>query len=301
MKVLISTSSFGRADSSPLDLIKNNADVALNPYGRKLTTQEFIDLTPDVDGVIAGVEDITREALEQRLNIKVISRCGVGMDNVDIEACKELGIKLYNTPNAPVGSVAELTVTFILALLKNVIPMNEALKTGEWNKMSGFMLSGKKVGIIGMGRIGRRVSEFLSSFGVEIAYNDIKDFGINYKYMPKDELLEWADIVTLHCSANLESGHVIDEHELECMKKSAYLVNTSRGKFINEEALYNHLSENKIAGAALDVFSVEPYKGKLSTLNNVILTPHVSSSAKEGRAVMEMEAVNNLLDGLGIK
>ena len=301
MKILITTSSFGKAVSESLDLCKEKCEVALNPYGRKLTTEEFVDLSADVDGVIAGVESITREALLQRPNIKVISRCGVGMDSVDLKACKELGIKVYNTPNAPVGSVAELTVTIMLDLLKNVSNMNAQLKAGQWNKMSGCMLQNKKIGIIGMGRIGQKVASLLQGFEVQIAYTDIEQKELPYSFMCKEELLKWADVISIHSSACEEGGYIIGEEDICHMKKDAYLVNTSRGRFIDEKALYRALKEKRIQGAALDVFAEEPYRGELSGLDNVILTQHISSSAKEGRAVMEMEAVQNLFEGLGLK
>ena len=131
MKVLVTTSSFGKADSAPLDVLKEKCDVTLNPYGRKLTTEEFVTLTEGMDAVIAGVEPITRDALTRRRNLKVISRCGVGMDSVDLEACRELGIQVFNTPEAPAASVAELTVTVMLDLLKNVSNMNSSLKAGN--------------------------------------------------------------------------------------------------------------------------------------------------------------------------
>lgn len=300
MKVLISTSSFGKADNRPLKLCEEKLDVVLNPYGRKLTTEEFIALTADVDAVIAGVEEITREALEKRPNIRVISRCGVGMDSVDQEACKELGVKLYNTPNAPVDSVAELTVTIMLDLLKNVSNMNATLKSGSWNKMVGFLLKEKKVGIIGCGRIGRKVARLLAAFDAEIAYTDICDLRNGYIYMDKTALLGWADIVTVHASECKEDIYIIGRQELGQMKEKSFLVNTSRGKFVDEQALYEALTTGRILGAALDVYQEEPYNGRLCELGNVILTPHISSSAKEGRAVMETEAVHNLLEGLGI-
>ena len=299
-RVIITTSSYGKADDKPLVLLGEKCEVQLNPYGRKLTTEEFVELTDGMDGVIAGVESITREALEKRPGLKVISRCGVGMDSVDLEACKELGVKVFNTPNAPVDSVAELTVTVMLDLLKNVSRMNASMKSGQWNKMSGMMLKGKKVGIIGMGRIGSRVAELVSVFGVEIAYSDIEDKHNGYDYLSKEELLAWADIVTVHTSACEEGSYVIGAADLDRMKASAFLVNTSRGRFIDENALYDALKSGHLQGAALDVFSEEPYTGKLTELDNVILTPHISSSAKEARAVMEMEAAKNLLEGLEI-
>lgn len=300
MKVLISTSSFGKADSKPLEVCKEKCEVIVNLYGRKLTTEEFIELTAEADAVIAGVENITREALVKRPNIKVISRCGVGMDNVDQEACKELGIKLYNTPNAPVASVAELTVTVMLDLLKNVSNMNRDLKAGNWNKMTGYMLKGKRIGIIGMGRIGRRVAELLHVFGVETAYTDIQDMKNGYTYMEKQALLLWADIITIHASNCKEGTFLLGAEDIQTMKETSFLVNTSRGRFVDEDALYNALKTKRIQGAALDVYIEEPYQGRLCELDNVLLTPHISSSAKEGRAVMEMEAVQNLFEGLGI-
>ncbi len=298
MKILISTSSFGKAVSEPLDICKEKCEVILNPYGRKLTTEEFVELSADVDGVIAGVENITKEVLMQRPNIKVISRCGVGMDSVDLEACKELGVKVYNTPNAPVGSVAELTVTIMLDLLKNVSNMNAQIKAGQWNKMSGCMLQDKKIGLIGMGRIGQKAASLLQAFGVEIAYTDIEQKEVSYSFMSKEELLKWADIISIHSSACEEGSYIIGEEEIRQMKKDAYLINTSRGKFVDEKALCCALKERRIQGAALDVFTEEPYKGELCGLDNVVLTPHISSSAKEGRAVMELEAVQNLFKGL---
>ncbi len=300
MKVLITTSSFGKADSAPLDFLKRYCEVQLNPYGRKLTTEEFIDLSVGMDGVIAGVERITAEALQMRPNIKAISRCGVGMDSLDTDACDRLGIKYFNTPNAPVHSVAELTVSVILDLLKNISVMNAKLKQGNWSKETGYMLEGKKIGIIGFGRIGQRVARLLAAFDAEVAYSDIRDVSEQYPFMEKDALLDWADIITIHASS-CDGEYLIGARELQRMKSAAFLVNTSRGKFIDEEALYDALQSKKIAGAALDVFSEEPYQGKLCGLENVILTPHIASSAKEGRAVMEMEAAKNLLKGLGIQ
>lgn len=299
MKVLVTTSSFGKADRTPLNVLEEKCEVTLNPYGRKLSAEEFGELTDGVDGVIAGVEPITRDVLRKRPGLQVISRCGVGMDNVDLDACKELGIKVYNTPNAPVDSVAELTVTVMLDLLKNVSNMNASLKSGKWNKLTGVMLKGKKVGIIGLGRIGSRVASLLASFGSEIAYTDVEKKAAPYVFFDKNSLLDWADIVTIHSSFCEGGKYLIGAEELNRMT-GAYLVNTSRGRFIEEDALYDALHDGRLAGAALDVFQTEPYAGRLAELDNVILTPHVASSAKEGRAVMELEAVHNLFDGLGI-
>ncbi len=299
MRVLVTTSSFGKADVTPLNVLKEKCEIILNPYGRKLTTDEFIKLTDGIDAVIAGVEPITRDALSARRNLKVISRCGVGMDSVDQAACKEFGIKLFNTPEAPVASVAELTVTVMLDLIKNVSNMNTSLKSGNWNKMTGLMLAGKKVGIIGLGRIGMRVAELVSAFGAVVAYTDIEEKLSDYQYMDKLELLSWADIVSIHSSFCEEGKFIVGSDELKLMKNS-FIINTSRGRFVDEAALVEALKNGVLAGAALDVYQTEPYQGDLQDLDNVILTPHIASSAKEGRAVMELEAVQNLFKGLGI-
>lgn len=297
-KIVITTSSFGKADKEPLEIAQEHFDVLLNPYGRKLTTDEFIELTENVDGVIAGVEPITREALEQRPNIKVISRCGVGMDSVDQQACKDMGIQLYNTPQAPVDSVAELTVTFILLLLKKVASMNNDMHNKNWNKQVNYLIKNKNIGIIGFGRIGQRVAALLEPFGVNLAYTDICPQNEKYDYMTKSELLEWADLITLHCSDCEEGTYVLSDAEIDQMRAGSYIVNTSRGRFIDESALKVALDKGKLAGAALDVYDTEPYEGILAECENVVLTPHIASSAKEGRKVMEMEAVQNIIKAL---
>ena len=297
-KILVSTSSFGKADAAPLHLLRENFDVELNPFGRKLTTEEFISLTKDVVGVIAGVETITAEALLMRPNIKVISRCGVGLDSVDLATCETMGIKVYNTPLAPVDSVAELTVALMLNLLKNVSRMDTKLKAGQWEKMTGLMLRGKQVGIIGMGRIGTRVAKLLEAFSVKLTYTDFRYMKNGYTFLPLDELLKQSDIVTLHATPS-NNQPIIGPQEIDKMKDGAYLINTARGKSVDEAALIDGLQCGKLVGAALDVFPKEPYTGELCHMENVILTPHVASSAKESRVTMELEAAKNLIAGLG--
>lgn len=300
MKVLITTSSFGKDISAPLDKCAAKCEIIMNPHGRKVTREEFLYLSEDVDGIIAGTETIDRELLMMRPTIKVISRCGVGMDNIDLDACKELGVLVYNTPDAPVDSVAELTLTLVLELLKNVSGMTASLKEKKWNRLSSSMLKGKNVGIVGMGRIGKRVAELIGAFGVNLAYYDIEKKNVKIEYKTLEELLTWADIVSIHSSVAQNGVALIGSPELKMMKKEAYLVNTARGRLVDEDALYDCLISGCLVGAALDVFPEEPYKGKLCELDNIILTPHIASSAKEARAVMEMEAVNHLLTGLGV-
>jgi len=303
-KISINTSTFGEYSKEPIDLLEaRGLNVKLNPYRRKLNGEEVILLCKESVGIISGTEMIDKEILRELKNVKVISRCGVGLDNVDTKKCQELGVKVYNTPGAPTTAVAELTIGLMLDLLRKISEMTSVLKTGRWDKMMGNLLFGKKIGIIGFGRIGQKVAELLLPFGTEISYYDKekKKTKIKCEYKDMKKLIEWADIITLHGSFDdKKTWPVIGANEIKSMHKGSWLVNVSRGGVIDENALYSALKTGHIAGAALDVFGEEPYKGPLAGLENVILTPHIGSYAKEARVKMEVEAVENLLEGLGI-
>lgn len=297
-KIVISTSSFGKYDNSPLEFCKENGyKVVLNPYMRKVKPHELIELARNAVGLIAGTEIITEDILSKLSFLKVISRCGVGLDNIDIDAAKRLGIEVFNTPDVPTLAVAELTVELILNLLRKVNPMDRALRKGIWEKQMGNLLYRKKVGILGFGRIGRKVAELLKPFHCEISYADpfVEDGILGLNRLSKQDLLGWSDIVSIHVS---EKDRILGKKEIGLMKKGVWLVNTSRGEVIDEDALYCALKEGYFSGAAIDVFNEEPYQGLLKELDNVVLTPHIGSYAKEVRVEMEMQAVKNLLTGL---
>jgi len=300
-KIVITTSSFGKHDKRPLGLLgAEGYEIILNPYGRTLKKEEVIDLCGNAVGIIAGTETLDDETLGNLIHLKVISRCGTGMDNIDIDSANRLGIKVYNTPDSPTLAVAELAVGLMLNLLRKVNQMDIAIRNGKWNKLMGNLLCEKKVGIIGFGRIGQKVGKLLSAFGASLAYCDIesKHCSINCSEKKFEEILSWADILTLHLSHSIEEKPVIGGQELNLMKKGSWLVNVSRGCVIDEASLYQVLKNNHLAGAALDVFEQEPYNGPLKELENVILTPHIGSYAKEARVGMETEAAKNLLEGL---
>lgn len=300
-KVFISTSSFAAYDKRPVTLLEeNNLKVTLNPHGKKLTREQISSILPDYNYLIAGTEPLSKDLLEKCPSLEIISRCGTGMDNVDIDAAKDLGIKVFNTPDAPTLAVAELTLAFILDLLRKVNEMDSDIRNGIWKKKMGNLLHGKKIGIIGFGRIGQKAGALLSAFGTELAYCDMAPQVCSFNCGEKqfDNILGWADIITLHISPPRDCGPVIGDKELKLMKKGSLLINVSRGGIVDEDALYRALKEGHLAGAALDVFEREPYSGPLTELNNIILTPHIGSYAKEARVQMETEAVNNLLKGL---
>lgn len=309
-KIAITTTTFGKYDERPLKLLEEyGLEVVLNPYGRTLKKDEVIEFCKGAIGVIAGTEILDIDTLEcltktysqspglRPQTLKVISRCGSGLANVDLDTAKRLGIKVFNTPDAPIVAVAELTVGLILNLLRKVCWMDRNLRNEQWEKMMGNLLNKKKVGIKGFGRIGKKVAELLRPFGCEIAYADpfVDDGLLGMKRLSFDDLLGWADIITIHVSVK---DRLVGEKEFQLMKKGAWLVNTSRGGVVDEKVLYEHLKNGYLAGAALDVFEEEPYAGPIKELDNVIVTPHIGSYAKEARVEMEMQTVENLIKGL---
>lgn len=297
-KIAITTTSFGKMDSSPLDLCQNQFDeVVLNPHGRKLESEEILEVVGDSIGMIAGTEKLSREVLEKLPKLKVISRLGAGIDNVDLDAAKELGIQVFNTPFGPTRSVAELGVGLILDVLRGISRADRELRNGVWKKRMGNLLQDKKVGIIGFGRIGQETARLLLAFGVEVSYFDINQIDSDLTAKPKtlEELLKWADIITIHVSS---SKPIIGETEMGLLKPTAILVNLARGGAVDEKSLIIALKENKIGGAALDVFEAEPYTGVFNEFENVVLTPHIGSYALEGRVAMEIQSVENLIEGL---
>ena len=304
-KVFISTTTFAEFDREPLELLEQKGyNFKLNPYKRKMTSEEIAEHGKGALGLVAGTETLDERLFEKLETLKVISRCGSGMDNVDIGAAGKRGIKVCNTPDGPALAVAELTVGLFLNILRKITKMDRLVRLKKWEKNMGNLLFGKNVGIIGFGRIGQKVARLISAFGAGIIYFDVKDKpGIDSEYKNKSlsELLKEADIVTLHLSFSGKKGAVIGGKELRLMKKGSVLINASRGGAVDEAALYEALKKGHLSGAALDVFGDEPYSGPFLELDNIILTPHIGSYAKEARVKMEVDAVKNLLFALGEK
>lgn len=296
-RVYISTTSFAQYDKTPLDLLEQSGlQVTRNPYGRTLTESEITAIISDFDFLLAGTEPITKNVLAVAKKLKVISRCGVGTDNVDLKVTEKLGITVLNTPDAPTQAVAELTVGLMIDLLRMIPFLDRKTRGGHWSKKMGWLLKGKHVGIIGFGRIGQKVAQLLEPFEVKIMYNDVVDIRNKgqYRHLDLDALLSWADIVSVHASS-FSPEPILGRHQLERMKSGSFLINVARGDMIDSGALQERLRTGLLAGAALDVFWKEPYDGPLSNFDNVILTPHVGSYAREARVQMEYEAVQNLL------
>jgi len=304
MRVLISPSSFGQCGDEPLTILKKNQiEIIISPYGRKLTEEEVIDLASGCIGIVAGVEPLTAKVMCALPALKCISRVGVGLDNVDLEYAKHRGIAVVSTPDAPTRAVAELTIAMTLALLRRIPQADANLKEKKWKKEIGTLLFGKKIGIIGLGRIGKMVTTLFRGLG-----NNVMGFDVNpnltwaeqncVMLTDMDTLLKESDIISLHIPGNLNGTFVIGQLELSKCKTEAFLLNIARGGIVDEEALYQALKLNKLKGAALDVFFKEPYDGPLCELDNVVLTPHLGSYAAESKLQMEIDAVNNLIQVL---
>lgn len=295
-KILLSPSSFAATDSAPLtELQRHGFEIVNNPYGRKLTEEELRQLLPGVIGTIAGLEPLNRKVLAES-NLKVISRCGIGLDNVDLDAARDLGIQVFNTPDAPTLAVAELTVGIMLTLPRWIKAMDLALHEGKWDKRIGMQLQGRTVAIIGFGRIGKKVAELLRPFDVRLLIFDPHIQGPTF-CGSLAEALSSADIVSLHASGN---SVILGPKEFDLLKPGAFVLNASRGQLLDEKALLAALGNGRVAGVWLDTFAVEPYQGPLSSYQQVIMTPHATTYSAQCRLGMETEAVKNLLLGLAV-
>lgn len=303
-KVLLSPSSMGQCGNEPFELLKvNGYEFLNNPYGRKLTEDEVIELASDCIGIVAGVEPLTARVMDALPNLKCISRVGVGMDSVDCEYAKQKGIIVVNTPEGPTRGVAELTLGMTMALLRRIPQADAALKQHQWKKQIGNLIIGKKIGVMGLGRIGRSVAELFRGIknpviGFDPYANEEWAKAEGVELASFEEVLRQADILTLHVPGNKDKSPVIGAKEIAMMKDGAFIINISRGGVVDEQALYDALKSGKLTGAAVDVYTKEPYDGPLCDLDNVILTPHLGSYAKEGKLKMEVDACQNLIDAL---
>ncbi len=305
MKLLITTSSFGAKDDGALNAIRAAGYHAVpNPFGRTLTEAEISALLAEHRpvGLIAGLEPLTARVMEDAAShLKVISRCGTGMDNVDLAAAKRLGIAVLNTPAAPAEAVAELSLGLILALIRNVVAHDQLVRSGTWKKRMGLLLSEITVGIVGLGRVGRRVAAILRPLGTKVVATDVMPdhdwiaaHGVSLMTLP--QLLAASDVVSLHLPyASGDLHRLMNAERIAMMKPGSFLLNTSRGALIDEQAVADALASGHLAGAAVDTFEHEPYTGLLLQAPNMILSPHAGSYARATRNRMELEAAQNLI------
>lgn len=301
-KILVSPSSFGECGLEPFDLLKEGGfEIIPNPYGRKLSEDEIIEHASDITGVIAGVETYSRRVLDSLKNLKCISRVGVGVDSIDLNYAREKGINVLITPEGPTHAVAELSLGLAMNLLRRISISDRRIRAGIWKKEVGNLLVNKTVGVIGLGRIGKRTATLYEALGCKvIGFDKFPDAawiesnevqGVSLEQLCRD-----ANIITIHVPGMDDGKPLIASTQLETMRPGTIIINLSRGGVVDENDLFTYLKANPDSFAALDVFNKEPYAGPLTTLDNVVLTPHLGSYAKEAKLNMEIDAVKNLIE-----
>lgn len=298
--VKVTSPSFSKNPFLTGEMRKYFPRVVFNTEGNGYTPEALRDYLADADAAIVGLETIDDAVLAAAPRLKFIAKYGVGIDNIDQKACATRSIALGFTPGVNKRSVSEQTLASMICLCRNMYQSSLQLKQGIWNKAGGTQLSGKSVGIIGMGNVGKDLVSLLQPFQCTILANDIieqEDFYRQHSIRDasKEEIYREADIITLHVPLAPETKYLITTSSLALMKPTAFLINTSRGKVVEQEALKRALQEGRIAGAALDVYESEPPSDvEFLALPNLLCTPHIGGSSLEGITAMGLSALHHL-------
>lgn len=301
--VLVTPRSYGSQDPAlKTDLEAQVGQVTYNTTGKSLTSEQLQERLADVDGMIAGLDEIDAHALQVAPDLKVVARYGVGTNNVDLESASKLGVVVTNTPGANAVSVAELTIGLMLNLLRSIPSAVQATKRGLWPRYQGYSLQGKTVGLLGLGSIGKEVAVRLAGFDCRVFAYDIdpdeefaQEHGIQLSGL--DVMLPQVDIISLHLPLTPETRGMVDQDFLSAMKPGGWLVNTARGELIQEKTLIDAVNSNHLRGAALDVFQQEPPEdgNSLLTMEEVLTTPHMGAHADSAKNAMGRMAMNDCL------
>jgi len=289
---------------APKDKLLEFADeIVYNPEKRPLTEDELIPLLKDCDGFLAGLDFITEKVLKSTDKLRVISRYGIGCDRVDLDAAKERGIYVTNTPGANADAVADLTLGLMLALARAIPMLDRATKQGEWKRRTGIELGGKTLGLLGFGAIGKMTARRAVAFGMNvIAYDPYIDesYAKEHGVAPKtqEQVISESDFLSLHLPLMEATKNIINEDSIDKMRPGAFVINTARGGLIDEAALYKALESGHLGGAALDAYENEPPDAgfPLYQLPNVITTPHTGAHTVEASLNMATMAVDNLIE-----
>jgi D-3-phosphoglycerate dehydrogenase len=305
MKILITPRSFASSSDKAIKMLTERGyEIQRNNTDRPYKKEEMLNLIRDIDGMIIGIDELSAEIIEKANKLKVISKYGTGLDNIDINMATNKKIIVTNTPTANVDAVADLAFGLILSLARRIPEADQKTKKGKWEKIIGKSVWEKTLGVIGLGKIGRQVVKRARGFKMNILGFDLikdKKFAQRYgiKYVNLEKLLQKSDYITIHLPLNDATHHLIDDKELGKIKKDAFLINTSRGGIVDEQALYQALRNNQLKGAALDVYSNEPpVESPLKELDNVIMTPHIGAYTEEAIENMGIQAAQNLIDVL---
>jgi len=303
-KVLVSAPYVQKEIDKFRDLfIKHNIDISLPEVREKLSENELLEIISNFDGAVCGDDAFTRRVMLSAKKLKVISKWGTGINSIDVKAAEELGIKVCNTINAFSHPVADTTLAYMLAFARNVISSDAQMKRGVWEKINGFSLSEKTLGIIGLGNIGTQVAKRANAFNMNIIANDIREIPsiileqYDISMVSKEEIYQNADFITLHCDLNNSSYQMLNNETFTKMKKRPYIINTARGGLIVHKDLLQSLDKEIISGAGLDVFEKEPLPAddRLLQKRNVILAPHNSNNSPKYWAIVHENTLMNLI------
>jgi D-3-phosphoglycerate dehydrogenase len=298
--ILIALSSFAERDRAPMDRLEASGfRFRIHKTGKRITTPELLQTGRDASVIVAGVEPYDARTLEALPALRCISRVGVGTDAIDLVAARHRRVTVVNTPDVPTAAVAELAIAMFLALGRKLVPQANLMRERRWERLEAHLLGARTVGVVGLGRIGRRVAQLSRAFDATVLGYDpmVGSAGApeGVEMTSLDTLLSRSDIVSLHAARSDTSPLFLDGEAFARMKKGAIVVNLARGNMIDETALHDALTSGHLGGAGLDVYSQEPYAGPLSDLDNVVLTPHSATLPVETRAAMEIEAVENAI------
>ena len=300
MKVGVTSRSFSKNKFLRNELLKRYPNSKFNDEGKSLKGEKLINFLCDCDKAIIALETLDKEALTKLPKLKVIGKYGVGLDKLDLKLMSQLNIKIGWTPGVNARGVSELTLGFMISALRKLRLCQSQILSENFRQIQGENLSNKVVGIVGCGNVGKDLVEILKPFNCKILVNDIieyNEFYKKHKLIKCDfkNILKSSDIITLHTPLTSKTINLIGKNEISMMKDNAILINTARGRLIDENALLNGLLSGKLASAALDVFFEEPPLNKnLLNHNNLIMSPHIGGSTQESILAMGLSAIDGL-------
>lgn len=307
MKILITPRSFGKSDEAPLRLLeKHGAEIIRNPTGAIMDREQMREAISGCDGVILGVDPLDASVLSCAGQLKAVAKYGVGTDNIDLEYCQSHGIAVSKTVGANSAAVADYAFALMLALARRVIPIDKACRQSDWSKVTTLDVSGRTLGLVGLGAIGKQMVKRAQGFGMSILAYDLfwdetyaAENSISRASVAR--ICRECGFISLHVPYTPETRHIIGADEISLMKSDAIIINTARGGIIDEDALLRALTEKRIAGAGLDAFEQEPPANKAwFDLENVVIGSHCAASTQGAVNAMGMMSAVNLLKDLGI-
>lgn len=306
MKILVTPASFRQgAQGAVMQKLKSFAgDLVFNSGGKPFSEDELIERLAGCDGCIAGLDPFSKKVIDGTENLKVISRYGTGIDNVDIAAARGKGIVVCRTPGVNSQAVAELAITLLLCLVRQVPMLDRKTREGYWVRSVGIELHGKTLGIVGLGAVGKKTAHLAAGFSMKVLAYDHSDkteyaHAHNITLVDYNTLLRESDFISLHLPLNDETRHIVSAEAMQSMKKGAIIINTARGGLIDEAAAYTLLKSGHLDGLGLDVYETEPPRDTpLLKMENVVFTPHTAAHTNEATAAMAALSVDNLINVL---